>query len=290
MERRFVLCVAIAAAWLLSVSPCAGQQTISILDQHPWAKFPIGSWKTVQVISETFDTQGNVTNVTSTETRTTLTEVTKDGYTLRVEVTVEVAGKRFPTQVQTVTNGFYGEQPGQTATVRRLGEGTIEIDGQKITTEQRRVRIIGGDVEVNSVVHYSADVPPYQLQRETTTSEPGGKSATTKVEVVALDMPQRVLGDIKSSAIVKTVKSHDKGSSTTVEVQCDDVPGGVVSHSAAERDTNGEIVRRSTLQIVDYSIGIGHIDEASSVVRRRKYHRAARRRGEEIVRPPQRER
>jgi hypothetical protein len=33
-----------------------------------------------------------------------------------------------------------------------------------------------------------------------------------------------------------------------------DVPGGVVSHSSKEVDKNGRLLRRSTLELVDYNI------------------------------------
>jgi hypothetical protein len=240
----------------------------------------------VQVIGETFDTRGSVTNITSTETRTTLLAVAENSYTLRVDVTVEISGKRFPPQVQTVKYGYFGETPEQTARFKSIGEGEVQIDGRTIPVEKRQITIVGDDFEAQTVVHYSNATPPYQLKRETSTAHTSeAKSSNTSVEVVALELPQRVLGDVKSAATVKTIKKHAQGTSVTVETHCDDVPGGVVAHAAAERDGEGHVTRRSTLQIVDYSIGIGRIEEPASVVRRRKYNRA-RRRGDEIYIAP----
>jgi hypothetical protein len=277
------------AVCLLGVLPCAGQTPTLPHEQHPWAKFPIGSWKTVQVIGETLDVHGNVTNITSTESRSTLLEVHEHSYTLRVDVTVEVSGKRFPTQTQVVKHGFWGESAEQKATVKRIGSSQLQINGKSISAEQRQIKVSTEEAEVLSTVLYSPTVPPYQLRRETeVTHETDAKSSSTLVEVIALELPQKVLGDIKAAAVVKTVKKHSRGTSVTVEMHCDDVPGGVVSHAAAEHTPDGEVTRRSTLQIVDYSIGVGRLEEPSSVVRRRKYHRA-RRRGDDIQRmQPQR--
>ena len=277
-----------AAACLLCALPCAGQEPIARREQHAWGKFPIGSWKTVQVITESLDVHGNVTNITSTQTRTTLVETNEDTYTLRVDVTVEVSGKRFPTQTQIVKQGYWGESAGQPTTVKSAGASEVVINGRRVPTELQQITIASDEVDVESKVHYSADTPPYQLSRETTTTHRAdSKSSATTVETVALELPHKVLGEMKTAAVVKTVRKHGKGTGVTIEVHCDDVPGGVVSHAAAEHTLEGEVSRRSTLQIMDYSIGVGQIEEPSSVVRRRKFHRS-RRRVEEYIVPPQR--
>jgi hypothetical protein len=167
--------------------------------------------------------------------------------------------------VQTVTRGYQGETPGQRTTHKVVGDSTVTINGQRIPVQQSEVTVAGEDFELTSLIHYAPDVPPYQLKRETTRTGTDGSKATTTVEVVALDMPQRVLGDIKTSAVVKTVRKHDKGDSVTIEVQCDDVPGGVVSHTSTERSADGILLRRSTLQLNDYSIGAGRVEEPNSV-------------------------
>ena len=268
----------IAIAALACAQPIRAQEPPPPLEQHAWAKFPIGSWKTVQVIAETLDVHGNVTHITSTETRSTLLEVSDVAYTLRVDVTVEVSGKRFPTQTQIVKHGYWGETAGQRATVKSLGRGEVLINGQPILTQLHRIAIDSDEVDVESTVHVSADTPPYQLSRETTaTHRNESKSSTTTVEIIGLELPQKVLGVMKSAAAVKTVRKHSKGTGVTIEMHCDDVPGGVVSHTAAEHTLEGDVARRSILQIVDYSIGVGRVEETSSVVRRRRFHRARRR-------------
>jgi hypothetical protein len=277
LPRWSIGCIATAMI-LIGVLPCAAQPVQPRRDQHPWAKFPVGSWKTVQVTTETLDKLGNVTNITSTQTRTTLIAVDDDSYTLQVDVTVEVSGKRFPPQSQIVKYGYWGQTSEQPTTVKSLGSGELKINGQTLKTELQSIEVAGDEFTTESVVHYSADQPPYQLRRETTVkSENEAKSSTTTVEVIGLDLPQRVLGEVKPAAVVKTVRKHAKGMGVTVEMHCDDVPGGVVSHTAAEHTPEGEVARRSILQVVDYSIGIGEIEEVSSIVRRRKYHRARRR-------------
>jgi len=198
---------------------------------------------------------------------------------------VEVSGKRFPTQSQIVKHGYWGEVAGQPTTAKSLGPGELFVNGRKFATEIRQIEVDGDESDVESIIHYSAGQPPYQLRRETKTVHASdSKSSTTTVEIIGLNLPQRVLGEVKPAAGVKTVKKHAKGMGVTLEMHCDDVPGGVVSHTAAEHNLEGDVSRRSVLQLVDYSIGIGHLEEPSSVVRRRKFHRN-RRRMEEVYVP-----
>jgi hypothetical protein len=65
-------------------------------------------------------------------------------------------------------------------------------------------------------------------------------------------MPEKVLTEVKSAAHVKTIESFDNGSNkVTLEVHCDAVPGGVVSHTSKQLGADKRITR-STLELVDY--------------------------------------
>jgi hypothetical protein len=246
----------------------------------------------VRVASESLDASGRVVSMTVTETRSTLIAATPDDFTLRVEVVLEVGGKRFPPQVQTVKHGYHGETADQKVTTKKVGDGEVVVNGKRIPCEIRQITISGEDAVRESKVSYSPTTPPYQLKRETTTATktPGGEETTassTVVDVVALELPHLVLGEIKTSAAVRTVHKHAKGTSVTLEAHCDDVPGGVVSHAASESDQAGHVIRRSTLELVDYSIGVGRVEEPS-LIRRRKFHRNRQRRSDEMSAFPQR--
>ena len=69
-----------------------------------------------------------------------------------------------------------------------------------------------------------------------------------------------------------------KGIKVTLEVHVDDVPGGVISHSASETDAVGRTVRRSTLELLDYAIG-GQEQSPDPAVRRRFHRSRPRRKG-----------
>jgi hypothetical protein len=264
------------AAMLLAQRVDFAQDLNLPVEQHPWARFPVGSWKSVRVVSETLDENGTVAGVIRTETRTTLLSVDREGYSLRIESTVEVAGKRFASQPQIVKHGYYGETVGQPVTVKKLGEAEVTIDGRTVSSELRQARYDADGEKRVSMIYYSSRISPYQLRRETTTEGlPEDQGSKTTVETVALNMPEKVLGEIRTGAVVKTTRKSPQGTKVTLEVQCDHVPGGVVSHSASETDASGRTIRRSTLELIDYAIG-GHPVDADPVTKRR--HRPFQRR------------
>ena len=68
------------------------------------------------------------------------------------------------------------------------------------------------------------------------------------------DLPQRVRGELKQASYVKTTQKLPLTSKVTLEVHCDEVPGGVVAHWASETDSAGRVLRRSTLELLDYGL------------------------------------
>jgi len=273
LRNLLVLLLALAAT--LPAGDCAGQEPALLQQQHPWARFPAGSWKSVRVVSETLDERGIVANVIRTETRTTLVAADAQGYSLRIESTVEVAGKRFASQPQIVKHGYYGETAGQSVTVTKLADEELVIDGRSLPSEVRQATFEADGVTRVSKI-YSSRTSPYQLRRETTTEGlPQEQGVTTTVETVAIGLPQKVLNEVQPAAYMKTTRKGPQGTKVTLEVHCDNVPGGVVSHSSSDTDPSGNTIRRSTLELIDYAIG-GHPATADPATRRRARQRPRR--------------
>ncbi len=256
MLLRTNVAVWIAVLAFALATQAARAEALVPRSHHAWGRFPVGSWKQVRVHNETLDAKGNVVEASTTETVTVLTAVDENGYTLEVDVTVEVAGKRFLVQPQIIHQGFSGETNGQRAELRPVHMASVVIDGREIPTEVRESVVNGDECRRVNTVYYSDSVEPYVLKRETTCTDANGETTTsqTQVDVLALDMPVRLLNETMTSSHVKTVQKTAKGTAITLEVCCMDVPGGVVYHTAKELDSEGRVVRRGTLEIVDYSI------------------------------------
>ena len=99
---------------------------------HPWGSFHPGAWKTVRVVAETLNEQGQVVSTSTTDTKTTLVDIDSSGVTLEIQACMEVAGKRFEAEPQTVKQGFHGELLGPNLKLKEPTDGEVAIAGQKI--------------------------------------------------------------------------------------------------------------------------------------------------------------
>ena len=66
-------------------------------------------------------------------------------------------------------------------------------------------------------------------------------------------MPLKVQGEARNGIYVKTIHKNPNGAVTTLATVVPEVPGGVVSNSSKEVDKNGRLVRRSTLELIDFN-------------------------------------
>ena len=98
---------------------CADDDSL-LQKAHAWGRFHPGAWRYVHMITENFDGDGRLVNSSLTENITTLDAVTAEHATLRVEVTVEIAGQRFPSQPQVIKQGYAGENVGQRVSIKAL--------------------------------------------------------------------------------------------------------------------------------------------------------------------------
>jgi hypothetical protein len=222
---------------------------------HPWGRFEPGTWKLVRVVTETLDEQGLVVSTSTTDTKTTLLEIGNNSVTLEVEACMEVAGKRFQVEPQTIKQGFHGETTGSDLKPKQPVDGQFEIEGRKIPCKIQQFAMVGPNGKTSLTLHYSSSVPPNVLKRECVVTDADGKNTVseTDTDVLVLDMPVRVIDDLRGGSYVRTVHKNGKTTVTTLAVVVSDVPGGVVCHSSKEIDKDGRLVRRSTLELVDYS-------------------------------------
>jgi hypothetical protein len=224
-------------------------------EHHAWGRFSPESWVRVRKQTEEFDEAGRLKTVSTTETKTSLVAVDDFGCTLRVEVAVDVAGKRFAAQPRMVRIGYYGESDGDLATMRMIGNETLEIGGNKVPCMVLEASVNGSNEKSVSTISYCESVSPFVLKRQTVVTDSSGQQVRrqTAVDTLAVDMPYKVLTELKTVAYLRTSEKHVQGSSHTLEVYCLEIPGGVVTHSSKEFDAAGHLLRRSTLELIDYA-------------------------------------
>ncbi len=206
------------------------------------------------MVTETLDEYGEVVSTSTTESKTTLKKVEDNEVTLQVEMVVEIGGRRLDAEPQTIKQGFHGELPGQVAKFSDGGPAKVAIEGREFPCRIEQTESTGGNTKTVTQTYYCAATAPYALKLESVTTDvqTGAKLSETEWQVASLGIPSRVLKEVKIAAHVKSVYRHPKGSTTTLAVISTDVPGGIVCHNARELDSNGRLVRRSTLELVAY--------------------------------------
>ena len=191
MQPSVFCTLTLAAAFGLTPLAGAAQQTAALPAKlHPWGLFDPGAWKTVHVVTETLNEQGQVCSTTSTDTKTTLVDIDNGGVTLEIQACMEVAGKRFEAEPQTVKQGFHGELAGPNVKLKQPTDGEVVIEGQKIPCKVQQLEAAEPNGTTITTIYYSTSLAPYVLKRKSVTTDPEGKQLSeTSVEVVGLNLP-----------------------------------------------------------------------------------------------------
>jgi hypothetical protein len=233
----------------------AAEQHLVPPDRHVWGRFPVGSWKLTRSAIETYDEKGNVTT-SYRETRSTLKRVDAKGFVLLLEHTVEAAGRRYPQVPQEVWYGFSGETTGQKVEeARRIGDADVLINGRKIPCEVRQAAIQGDGNKRTVTIHFSPDVFPFVLRRESSAvGTADAEPATTSEEILAAGLRHRLLGELHAVSFSRTIHRQSGLTKVTMEILCDDVPGAIAAQSTQEFTSEGQVVRRTTLELTDFEI------------------------------------
>lgn len=271
--RAFLLAFSYAAV----CATCMAQQSGITANLHPWGRFEPGAWKLVRVVTETLDKKGQVVSTSTTDTKTTLMKIDGGGVVLEVQVCMEVAGKQFQAEPQTIKQGFNGEPAAPNSTLKKPTDGQVVIEERKIACKVQQIKLVATNENTTVSLYYSTTVAPYILKRVSVTRDAEGKDvlSTTSFEVIAVEMPLRLRGETRAAIYVKTIRKNVRGTTTTLAVVLPDVPGGMFSHSSKEVDKSGRVVRRSTLELVDYGAEPEE-DRVSVFLRKRAARRAAK--------------
>jgi len=223
-----------------------------------WKGFPAGAWKRVRVRRETYDAKGKLVNRSTADTTTTLLAIDGQGFTLRADVNVEVAGRRFTLQPQEIWYGFNGETKGEVVSAKLSGSDSLELNGRKVDTQVCEVVVRSGKV-VRTITAHCADIFPDVIRKQSITVDHSGEQPKelerVTSEVVALDLPHWTGTEVKSACLIRTVAIRPDARTVTLELHCEDVPGRVVAHWSSKWNGDGALVERSVLELVDYSNG-----------------------------------
>lgn len=219
---------------------------------HVWGRFRPGSWVIVQQGIETLGDGGRVVARQSCETRMTLAASNDTALTLQVQASLEVGGKKLDAAPQEFRQGVHGETP-EVAQAIELDPEDLQIDGRTYRCEVHQSE---SEVEGRRTVTKSWIAPqttPFVLRRQTTTTDvaSGRLLGETINEVVSLG-ERRVMARSRQVAEMRIVQRHPRGQTTAHAVSCPEIPGGLVSQTSEEFDTQGKLLRRTKMELVDF--------------------------------------
>jgi len=247
--------LALAFGALVTALPCASAEADAAgfgRRFHVWGRFRPGSWVVVQQGIETLGDGGHVVGRQSCETRMTLASSNDTALTLQVQASLEVGGKKLDTAPQELRQGVHGETP-DIAQTSELEPEELRIDGQTYRCEVHRAET---EVDGRRTVTKSWIAPqstPLVLRRLTTTTETatGRLIGETIHEVLSISR-QRVMARSRQVAELRIVQRHPRGQTTSTALSCPEIPGGLVSQTSEEFDTQGKLLRRTKMELVDF--------------------------------------
>jgi hypothetical protein len=220
---------------------------------HPWGEYQPGAWKLVRITTENYNDQGALFLTNLCDIKTTLAKRDADSLTLEERISAEACGQPLD-RLHTFIQGFHGEMISPTMHVKEPIPGEVEVENRKIPCLVRQVESVTPTSKTVSTLYYSPNVPPYLLKRLSVTTDRHSNQvlSETTMTVLALDMPFKFQGALMSAAYVKTVQKTPQGTTFTLATVCPKIPGGIVSHTLKELDAGGRLIRRSTLELLDY--------------------------------------
>lgn len=246
--------VALALAVILGGDVRANAQEFPRLP-FLWARFKPGSWKLVRRVTETISPEDETTATSTTDTRTTLESVDAQSVTLRMEAVMELGGKTLAGTPQEVTEGLHGQTVEGEVRVEPLGSDTLTIEGRPYRCRVEQVKITAADATTLAKTWYCDYVSPSLLRSESTTTENGSGELVHRrsVQVTGFVPRRRILARWRQAVSIRVVEQHRSGTTVATAVNCPEVPGGIVDEESHEYDSEGRLVRRSKIELVDYS-------------------------------------
>jgi|GEM_PF-1209973 hypothetical protein len=239
---------------LASSGPAAAQEWLVSSQQHAWGRFKPGCWKTVRVITDILDGQGNVNSTTKTETTTTLLKKKGNSYTLEVEVTMEIGDRRIASEPKQIKRNFTINTDGKIR-IKPASKSTVTFNGHTLPVDVLNVTLEDTNGRRASTVHSSRDTPPFVFRRETVmVNNENEQLYQTTVSVTEYGLAHKVLGETEMICTIHTVHRQDMRTITSDETYCADVPGGIISHRSEETNAAGQVMRRSTMELLDYGL------------------------------------
>lgn len=225
-------------------------------EYHPWTRHPVGAFRTLKLVAETFDQAGVPVSRTQTQQRDAITAIHDEGYTLSTTVSLQIAEANVPSETGECSLHRLTDSAGSITTASELDPAEVNIDGETILCRRWRLGVQAGQRTGVETLWYSAERSPHLLRREKTMTETAGAGVTTTIQwVTQTGLPYAYRDQILDSYRVREEVVSPAGRIDRLEVRADGIPGGLVAASVTERDPEGRRVRWTVTELTDFASG-----------------------------------
>lgn len=268
------------------------QQLLALLREvHPWGRFEPGAWRQVRVVTEAFDSDGQVSGRTVTQRRETLMAFDERHCTIEVENIGTLAGRLAPSPPELRQLSLLTGRPvveGAETTVTQGDPTSVSLGGVALPCQRWSLTTLTPSRTDVETLCFSSEGTP-RLTRRESRSTTGESAVSHRLQTVTREGLPIIYGEeLVDSWQVASVHTHHDGARTEREaIHSSAAPGGLHVMWATEYDASGRRVFWSVTELVasglseDDTVG-GPDDEEDSAeatleVRPRRFMRLLRR-------------
>lgn len=233
------------------------EQFVYPAEHHLWTQFPIGSWRKIEITTETFDDSGNIYGRSVTTQKETLKALADDSYVLEIEATVEVSGRQIVGPINTRILRLLTDRLGVVFSTTRRDDEIIVFNDRSIECQVWDV-LYGEEAQnLRDRIYYTPEKFPYVLRRETFEEVENLPVGTTPVDVssvIAEYVPMLVDNQLLSCVCEKSTRLRDKGSIQSIRMLSPKIPGGEVHVWSTDFNIEAKPNRWSVLKLLKYGV------------------------------------
>lgn len=227
------------------------------IDKHHWTRFPIGAWREIEITSDSSsDTSESINRSVTTQVEK-LQAISNQQYTLQVQSTLNVVGKQVVGPAITRTLNSSTDHIGEVLTSRRLDDQILALPLGPLSCEVWEVSYQEDARKQVDRIFFVPQQFPYTLRRETTGEAENPDQQQTLEEVVTLiatEVPYTIGSETKLCSCLQTVRYGQKGSTVSVAMVNESIPGGEVAVWSTEFDLQGARIRWNSQKLVSYGL------------------------------------
>ena len=223
-------------------------------EHHAWGRFAPGAWREFQVTTETFDSEQKLVNRSVTTQKEVLEASDDHTYTLKVQAAVDLVGKRIVGDWKTRVLHWATDGTGEITQTVQADTVAMSVEGVKAECQLWELTYRDDARLLLDRIYYYPQRFPFIAKRETYEHEQSPETSIPEqsTEVTAWVIPYVLQGKMVRCSCLGILQQRPKGRSSRILFTSPDVPGGEVAAWTSDYDSQGQLTRWSTMELIGY--------------------------------------